>query len=103
MRYEAPQTLDQAVNVFSEFNGLKRILAGGTDILVQLRTDVIQPELLMNIKNIEELGKIELFDNFWKIGAGVSAILAIAGIVTQIEDDDDWDDEARIEQVIYRA
>ena len=73
MRYEAPQTLDQAVNVFSEFNGLKRILAGGTDILVQLRTDVIQPELLMNIKDIEELGKIELFDNFWKIGAGVSA------------------------------
>ena len=73
MRYEAPQTLDQAVNVFSEFNGLKRILAGGTDILVQLRTDVIQPELLMNIKDIKELGKIELFDNFWKIGAGVSA------------------------------
>ena len=73
MRYESPKTLEQAIDIFSGFAGQKRILAGGTDILVQLRTEQIHPELLMNIKEIPDLQKIELVDGYWKIGAGVSA------------------------------
>ena len=41
------------------------------------------------------------------IGINASGIPLIPiqgiGIVTQMESDDDWDDEARIEHVIYRA
>ena len=36
----------------------------------------------------------------WGAGAVLAAVLAIAGIVTQIEDEDDWDEEAKIEHVI---
>jgi hypothetical protein len=38
----------------------------------------------------------------WGAGAVIAVIFAGVGIITQMEDDD-WDDEARIEQVIYRA
>ena len=38
----------------------------------------------------------------WGAGAVIAVIFAGVGIITQMEDDDDWDD-SRIEQVIYRA
>ena len=39
----------------------------------------------------------------WGAGAVIAVLVFGIGIVTQMESDDDWDDEARIEQVIYRA
>ena len=33
----------------------------------------------------------------------IAVLFAGIGIITQMESDDDWDDEARIEHVIYRA
>ena len=39
----------------------------------------------------------------WGAGAVIAVLFAGIGIVTQMESDDDWDDEARIEHVIYRA
>ena len=39
----------------------------------------------------------------WGAGAVIAVLFAGVGIITQMESDDDWDDEARIEQVIYRA
>ena len=37
----------------------------------------------------------------WGAGAVLAAILAIVGIVTQMDmEDDEWDDEARIEHVL---
>ena len=39
----------------------------------------------------------------WGAGAVIAVLFAGVGIITQMESDDDWDDEARIEQVIYRV
>ena len=39
----------------------------------------------------------------WGAGAVIAVLFAGVGIITQMESDDDWDDEAKIEQVIYRA
>ena len=49
-------------------------------------------ELRQRLRSIEK--------QVWGAGAVLAAVLAIAGIVTQIEDEDDWDDEAKIEHVI---
>ena len=55
MRYETTESLDQAVALLARREGQARVLAGGTDLLVQLRTDVIEPELLVDIKGIPEM------------------------------------------------
>ena len=39
----------------------------------------------------------------WGAGAVIAVLFAGVGIITQMDSDDDWDDEARIEHVIYRA
>ena len=50
MRYESPETVDQAVELLNKCDGITRVLAGGTDILVQLRLAMVEPELVVDIK-----------------------------------------------------
>ena len=40
MRYEAPETLDAAVGLLSDADGVAKVLAGGTDVLVQMHLDL---------------------------------------------------------------
>jgi aerobic carbon-monoxide dehydrogenase medium subunit len=72
MRYEAPSSLDQAVALLAEEPGDAHILAGGTDLLVQLRTDVIEPTLVVDIKRIPEMRRIAEEGGGFRVGAAVT-------------------------------
>lgn len=72
MRYEAPETLDGAVKLLTAAKGEARVLAGGTDLLVQMKTDLIEPSLLVDLKRISEMRKITKNANGWVIGAAVT-------------------------------
>ena len=72
MRFEAPETLDAAVALLASADGEARVLAGGTDLLVQLRAEMIEPALVVDIKRIPEMLAItEESDGGFKIGAAV--------------------------------
>ena len=45
LRYEAPATLQAAVALLAGATGPARVLAGGTDVIVQMETDLIEPAL----------------------------------------------------------
>jgi CO/xanthine dehydrogenase FAD-binding subunit len=72
MRYEAPSSLDQAVALLAKETGDARVLAGGTDLLVQMRTDVVDPVLLIDIKGIAEMRQIKEEGGGFRIGAAVT-------------------------------
>jgi aerobic carbon-monoxide dehydrogenase medium subunit len=72
MRYEAPVSLDQAVALLAAERGDARVLAGGTDLLVQMRTDVIEPVLVVDIKGIAELRQIKEEGGGFRVGAAVT-------------------------------
>ena len=74
MRYEAPDTLDAAVALLAAEKGDACILAGGTDVLVLLHEDVIEPDLLVDIKNIPETRAITQENGGWRIGAAASGM-----------------------------
>jgi carbon-monoxide dehydrogenase medium subunit len=48
------------------------VLAGGTDLLVKLRSDMIEPEVVVDIKRIAGMKAITAEDGGWRIGAAVS-------------------------------
>jgi aerobic carbon-monoxide dehydrogenase medium subunit len=73
MRYEAPETLDAAVALLAREPGEARVLAGGTDLLVQLKTDLVDPGLVVDIKRISELRTIKREGGGFRIGAAVPA------------------------------
>ncbi len=72
MRYEAPDTVDAAVALLAGATGLSRVLAGGTDLLVQLRADLIEPELVVDVKKIPEMCTITAENGGFRIGAAVT-------------------------------
>ena len=48
MRYEAPDSVSGAVALLAAARGDARVLAGGTDLLVQLRAGRVEPELVVD-------------------------------------------------------
>ena len=62
MRYEAPDSLDAAVALLPGASGEARVLAGGTDLLVQLRAGLIEPGLVLDVKKIPEMRRITAED-----------------------------------------
>ena len=72
MQYEAPQTLEAALNLLAGNTGQVRILAGGTDIMVQLHMETTDPDLLVDIKNIPELKAISESGGAYSIGAATT-------------------------------
>lgn len=71
LRYEAPNTVDAAIGLLSEVDGAK-VLAGGTDLLVQMREEMIDPDLIVDIKRIDETRRIEITSDYVKIGAAMT-------------------------------
>lgn len=69
----SPKTLDEAIAVLEECGSKARVFAGGTDLLVQVRSGAAKPECLVDIKGIAELKGIrQLPDGALEIGALVT-------------------------------
>ena len=78
IQYLAPRTLDEAIGAFAAAGSAARIMAGGTDLLVQMRSGAVRPGLIIDIKKIAEMTRIEeTADGGFRIGAAVpGAVLA---------------------------
>ncbi len=72
MRDQAPDTIDGAVALLAGASGEAWALAGGTDLLVQLRAETIAPELVVDLKRIPELRSIAAEDGGFRVGAAVT-------------------------------
>ena len=72
-QYLAAKTIDEAVQAHNQANGSARFLAGGTDLLVQIKSGIKKPNLVIDVKKIVELNSIdEISENEFVIGASVS-------------------------------
>jgi carbon-monoxide dehydrogenase medium subunit len=58
--YAAPKTLAEAIELLTSRGDRARVLAGGTDILVQLREGRRDLDLLVDIKHIPEVNELTL-------------------------------------------
>lgn len=58
--YIKPESLKKAVHVLSEGEKQGKVLAGGTDLLVQMKKRLLSPKLLVDIKGIRQLSRISL-------------------------------------------
>jgi len=73
MRYEAPRSMKEAVGLMAKAKGNAFVLAGGTDLLVRLKSGLIEPDLVVDIKRIDKACTVTKEGGGFRIGAAVPA------------------------------
>lgn len=70
-KIEVPNSIEEALELLHTHQVNGKIFAGGTDLLVDLRHRLIKPSVVIDIKNISELKKLEFTANGLQIGAAL--------------------------------
>jgi CO/xanthine dehydrogenase FAD-binding subunit len=70
LKYLIPRSLKETLVLISEYKGKARLIAGGTDLLAKMKRGVETPEVLINIREVQDLSYIK-YDivNGLRIGA----------------------------------
>ena len=71
-QYFAPQKIDEALEILSKYGKEIKIIAGGTDLLIQYYDRLYEINGWLDLKNIKELKEIKIHQNQMEIGAMVS-------------------------------
>ncbi len=69
LAYSAPATVEEAVRILAGASGVAKVLSGGTDLLVQIRSGRTKPELIVDTKKIPGISGIREQDGAFVIGA----------------------------------
>jgi len=69
LTYSAPTTVDDAVKLLAGSSGLAKVLSGGTDLLVQMRSGRLKPELIVDTKKIPGIMEIREEGGAFIVGA----------------------------------
>ncbi|MGC9172220.1 FAD binding domain-containing protein [Caldisericum sp.] len=70
--YFFPKTLEEALQIKNELKGSIRVIAGGTDLVVRLKQDQVNEDMLLDVSRLEELKGIEDKGDMIYIGAGTT-------------------------------
>lgn len=71
MRYENPTTIENAVDLLVGADGPAYVLAGGTDLLVRMKGDHFDADLVVDLKSIVGMDQIKETADGFLIGAAV--------------------------------
>ena len=82
LSYAAPTSVDDAVKLLAGASGLAKVLSGGTDLLVQLRSGRLKPDLIVDTKKIPGMIGIRTENGGFLIGAATpgAVVEAHAGL-----------------------
>ncbi|HEY1261376.1 MAG TPA: xanthine dehydrogenase family protein subunit M [Stellaceae bacterium] len=69
LSFSAPTSIDEAVKTLAGASGMAKVLAGGTDLLVQLRSGRTRPDLIVDTKRIPGMIGIREESDQFVIGA----------------------------------
>jgi carbon-monoxide dehydrogenase medium subunit len=82
--YLVPTSLEEALAMLKERQGQARVIAGGTDLIIQLKKRESTARCLVDVTNLDELKGIELEDGFVRVGACVThQELASSGLIRE--------------------
>jgi len=84
MRFEylEPESIEEALTILSQHPGKSKIIAGGTDLMLQMRNKAIRPEYVVDITRIPSLDDIAFDD---QRGLRLGALTTIRALETSVE------------------
>ena len=75
LSYTAPVTISEAVRLLASEAGLAKVMSGGTDLLVQMKSGRLKPNLIVDTKHIPGMIGISEVDGAFVIGAATSGAM----------------------------
>lgn len=72
--FHEPATVDEACRMMSELGGKMKILAGGTDLLVNMKKKLLAPDHLVSLDRIQSLAQLDSSNGSLRIGSCVKAV-----------------------------
>jgi CO/xanthine dehydrogenase FAD-binding subunit len=80
--YHIPSTIDETLALLASYHGRARVMAGGTDLLLDIRQgNTPRPDALVDISRIAALNQIDQDGDVLIIGAGVTHAQIVASPV----------------------
>jgi len=76
--YTAPATVDEAVKALAGAAGQAKVLSGGTDLLVQLKSGRLKPELIVDTKHIPGIIGIREEGDYFVVGSATPGVMISA-------------------------
>jgi 4-hydroxybenzoyl-CoA reductase subunit beta len=70
--YYAPDSLKEVLKIKGELGASASVLAGGTDLVVQMKHRLVSPRIVISLKNIQEIKGIEEKPDAVTVAAGTS-------------------------------
>jgi len=78
MEYFEPKSISEALSVLVKHGAEAKVIAGGTDVMVEMNFDHIRPQALLDLTRVPELTGWAREDGWLRIGAGVPYTRLIA-------------------------
>ncbi len=78
LRYEAPDSPDAASSMLAEAGAGGRVFAGGTDVMVQIHAELIDPDVIVDIKKIPGIMSISESGGAYTFGAATAGMVLMA-------------------------
>ena len=57
-KYLSPTTVEKAISYYGEHSETAKFIAGGTDVIVKVKEGWMEPDYLISLKKIEEMGEL---------------------------------------------
>ncbi|MFN2225023.1 MAG: FAD binding domain-containing protein, partial [Anaerolineae bacterium] len=70
--YEMPESIEEALEILAHHEGQARIIAGGTDLVIELQEGKCAADCLVDVTRIPGLDTIEQRDGQIVLGANVT-------------------------------
>ncbi len=77
--YRAPVSLDETLNILETGGPGAKILAGGTDLILQMKYGQVSPSLVVDVKKVPELNRLEWSE---RGGLHIGAAVPLSSLLT---------------------
>ena len=71
-KYYSPKNLNEIFKIFETEKGETCLIAGGTDVMLEINNKKVNPDVVINLKGISEINYIKEDDKYIRIGAGTT-------------------------------
>lgn len=77
--YLEPRSLKEAIRLLRKYERKAKLLAGGTDLMIEMKKGFIRPQYLINLKKIKDLDKISYSK---KVGLNIGSLVTWANVLS---------------------